>query len=153
MVEVMFGKKLPHAIVNIDVYFNNRYRNEWFDDENVKQVVRDIDHSEIEGCVLKSPVLGNVSVEKLSGGAKAIIVMLKDDTLKFPINLIVCGSNCENWLEYCFKHRDLTVCTTGLHIRFLNRTIEGKCLNDNTYFTDWHSKMIEFLEEYNDREN
>lgn len=43
MVKVLFGKELPNSIVNIDVYFDNTYKPDWFEDELVKQIVRDID--------------------------------------------------------------------------------------------------------------
>lgn len=148
MVEVMFGKELPDTILDIDLYFDNTYVTEWFDDNVVKQIVKDIDNSEIEGCMLKSPVLGNVSVESMSGGAKAVIVLLKDTELEFPINLTVCGSNCEKWLAYVFNKRNVRVCTTGLHLDFEGYTIDGLCLNDGKRFSDWGSKMDEFLEVY-----
>ena len=150
MVKVLFGKELPNSIVNIDVYFDNTYEPDWFEDELVKQIVRDIDQSEIEGCVLKSPFLGDVAIEHISGGAKAVITLLKNERLSFPINLIVCGENCEKWLAYVFEHKDVTVCTTGLHLAFSGYNIDGFCLNDGKRFRNWETKMDEFLYVYNE---
>ena len=153
MVSVMFGKELPNTIPNIDVYFDNVYENSWFEDDIVKQMVRDIDKSELHGLMVDSPFLGSISVEKLSGGVKSLILLLKDDELEFPIDLVCCGKNCEQWLSYIFSVKDVTVCTTGLHLRFEGYNIDGICLNDNSEIhNNWWSKMVEFLEVYNNEE-
>ena len=67
---------------DVDVYFNNRYENEWLEDPVVKQIVRDIDHSEIlSNRAVESAVLGIIPITRISGGAKALILMLKQTGL------------------------------------------------------------------------
>lgn len=151
MVKVMFGKQLPDTITNIDVYFNNTYEFDWFEDDTVKRMIKDIDDSEVVGNCISSKYLGTTSVENLSGGVKALILMLKDDELEYPIDLICCGENCQYWLSYIFSVKDITVSMTGLHILFEDLSIRGIYLNDNSEITcseDWHRKMLEFIGEY-----
>lgn len=151
MVRVMFGKELPDTITNIDVYFNNTYELSWFEDDIVKKMIKDIDDSEVIGNCINSKYLGTTSVENLSGGVKALIVMLKDEELEYPIDLICCGENCQSWLSYIFSIKDITVSMTGVHLSFKNLDIRGICLNDNSEITcsyDWCKKMSDCLGEY-----
>ena len=61
-----------------DSYFNNNYQDEWLEDTLVKQMIRDIDNSEVLSAqVVLSPVLGAIPVTQISGGVKAVILMLK----------------------------------------------------------------------------
>lgn len=57
-----------------DSYFNNNYQDEWMEDEEVKQIIRDIDSSELlNPQIVISPVLGAIPVTQISGGAKAVV--------------------------------------------------------------------------------
>ena len=70
MVTVYF--ELPdEEIISTSKYFNNSYTDEWLDDW-AERVIREIDKSELvsEGMV-KSPVLGPITIREISGGAKA----------------------------------------------------------------------------------
>ena len=58
---------------DVDVYFNNRYEDEWLEDPVVKQIVRDIDHSEIlSNRAVESPVLGIIPLTRISGGDSGV---------------------------------------------------------------------------------
>lgn len=149
MVKVLFGDKLPDTIPDVDAYFNNTYEYDWFEDEIVKQMVRDIDKSELHGAMVDSPFLGSISVERLFGGVKTLIILLKDDELEFNIDLIWCGENCEKWLAYIFNHKDVTVCMTGVHLRFDGYDFNGICLNDNSQIhNNWWQVMVKHLGDY-----
>lgn len=92
---------------SIDAYFNNRYDPEWFNDDVVKQIVLDIDHTKIESPNLAvSPVLGSIPVTKISGGAKALILALKTDRLIYGA---ACGNNCSEWLNKIGRLKDVYV--------------------------------------------
>lgn len=80
----------------VDVFFDNNYLPEWFDDEIVKQMALDIDKSVVESqhCIM-SPVLGQIPPQYLSGGVKALILLWKTDEV---IDLTACGENCAAWI-------------------------------------------------------
>ena len=62
MVRVLFGEEFGEkTILDIDSYFNNVYENDWLEDDVVKQIVKDIDGSELNGLNVISPVLGSIS--------------------------------------------------------------------------------------------
>ena len=64
----------------VDSVFDNNYEDEWLNDPVVKEMVLDVDKSEILSphCI-ESPVLGQIPPSELSGGVKALILALKTD--------------------------------------------------------------------------
>lgn len=148
MVKVLFGEDFgENTILDIDSYFANVYEDTWLDDDVVRNIVKDIDDSDLNGLNVISPVLGSISVRDLSGGTKALICMLKDNNPESFIDLVVLGENCEKWLSYIFKHKDVQVCMTGYHLFFDGLDIEGICLNDGSSIkdaADWQKKLFEF---------
>ncbi len=71
------------------MYFNNTYEDEWFDDPFVKRIVSTFDSSEVsDRQLIISPVLGQIPLERLSGGAKALILLHGTDD--FYTDLTVC---------------------------------------------------------------
>ena len=57
MLNVFFGN-MPEAVYNTAVFFKNDYEDEWITDSLVKEMIRDVDHSEvIDNGVIDSPVL------------------------------------------------------------------------------------------------
>ena len=148
MVRVLFGEDFGEkTILDIDSYFNNVYENDWLEDDVVKQIVKDIDGSELNGLNVISPVLGSISVRDISGGAKALICLLMEDNPAGYIDLVVLGENCEKWLAYVFEKKDVQVCMTGYHLFFDDYSVSGVCLNDNTEITnsaDWRAKLFEY---------
>ena len=148
MVKVLFGEDFEEkTILDIDTYFNNVYEDKWLDDEQVIQIVKDIDNSELKGLNVISPVLGSISVRDISGGAKALICLLKEEEPQGYIDLVVLGENCEKWLAYIFNNKDVQVCMTGYHLFFDEYDISGWCLNDDTEIRnseDWRKKLFEY---------
>lgn len=73
-------KKTKDVLIYVDNYFNMNYEDEWFEDELVKQIIQDVDKSTvITNGIIDSPVLGKIPPTNISGGAKALILMLKDN--------------------------------------------------------------------------
>ena len=59
-----------------DTYFKYNYEDEWFEDELVKKMVRDVDGSTVLSAhSIDSPILGIIAPERLSGGVKALMIM------------------------------------------------------------------------------
>ena len=89
-------------------YFDNVYEDEWMEDDLVKEMIRDVDHSEVlTPHIIESPVLGAITPRELSGGVKVLILMLKDDS--FIYNMSNCGNNCAKWVLKIAEKKDLTV--------------------------------------------
>lgn len=89
-------------------YFDNVYEDEWMEDDLVKEMIRDVDHSEVlTPHIIESPVLGAITPRELLGGVKVLILMLKDDS--FIYNMSNCGNNCAKWVLKIAEKKDLTV--------------------------------------------
>jgi hypothetical protein len=75
MLQIYFGN-MPEAIYNTEVYFQNVYEDEWIVDDFAKEVIKKIDRSEVMDVqAIKSPVLGIISPERLSGGTKTLLLI------------------------------------------------------------------------------
>ena len=59
-------------------YFDLNWEDEWIIDPFVKEMIKDVDKSEVIGPhLIESPVLGPIPPTTLSGGVKVLILMLK----------------------------------------------------------------------------
>ena len=107
MLNVFFGN-MPEAVYNTAVFFKNDYEDEWITDSLVKEMIRDVDHSEvIDNGVIDSPVLGKIPPLGLSGGVKTLILVLFEPGKVF--NASPCGDNCAKWLLRIAASEDRTV--------------------------------------------
>ena len=107
MLRVWFGDR-ESAIYNTSVYFKNKYKDEWFQEDFVKKIVADVDISEVKDANnIVSPVLGNISPLQLSGGVKAVILMKHFKGKIF--NASNCGDNCAKWILELGKEQDFTI--------------------------------------------
>ena len=127
MLRVFFGEK-ENAIYNTSVFFKNRYQDEWLLDGFAKEVIADVDRSEvIDANSIKSPVLGIISPLQLSGGVKALILMRH-----FPgkiFNASNCGDNCAKWILKIGEEQNFTI--NLFHVMdFGKGTFDIRILND-----------------------
>lgn len=147
MLSVRFGFD-EKCIRDIDFYFENVYEEDWLEDDMVKQMILDIDQSRVVSAnCIESPFLGQIPPERLSGGVKACICMLKENPY---IDLIVCGPNCEKWILEIAKIKDITVGMSGYDLGFDDWNVQGLCLNDSSDILsshDWVDKMCRFVNE------
>ncbi len=89
-------------------YFDNVYEDDWIEDEFVREMILDVDHSSVVSAhIIESPILGAITPKELSGGVKVLILMLKDDS--FVYNMSNCGDNCAKWILKIAEKKDLTV--------------------------------------------
>ena len=92
MLNVYFGD-MPDAIYNNNIYFNNTYKDSWITKPLSREIIQAVDHSEvIDEKTIASPVFGNMSPKKLSGGVKTLLLIAYDKTKVF--NASTCGDNC-----------------------------------------------------------
>jgi hypothetical protein len=113
MLNIIFNrgsKDIDNAnyVFSPDTYFKYNYEDEWFEDEFVKEMILDVDNSEvISANSINSPVLGIIAPERLSGGVKALIIMYKEPDL--IVNASACGDNCAKWILAIGKKQDITI--------------------------------------------
>ncbi len=82
MLNVYFGdmsQDVTNVIYNTSVYFNNTYKDSWITTDLAKNMIQAVDQSEVidENTIL-SPVFGNISPKKLSGGVKTLLLIAYD---------------------------------------------------------------------------
>ena len=107
MLTIIYGDE-SNCVYNTNVYFKNTYEPEWFETELAKQIVREVDDSEVlsSECI-QSPVLGQIPPERLSGGVKTLLLILNEPEKIF--NASTCGDNCAKWLLKIAETEDRTV--------------------------------------------
>ena len=112
MLNVQFGETIG-SVYDTAAYFSQAYMPEWIVDELSKQIIRDVDNSEVlSPQVIQSPVLGTIPPTRLSGGAKTLILMAHDRSNVY--NASTCGDNCAKWILsiadlYAKSHKRLLV--------------------------------------------
>lgn len=107
MLTVIFGNA-SNSIYNTSVYFKNTYEPEWLESRLAKEIIKDIDKSEVlSGECISSPVLGQIPPERLSGGTKTLLLMLNEPDKIF--NASTCGDNCAKWILEIGKQKDITI--------------------------------------------
>ena len=106
MLSIRFGTT-KDTIIDVDNYFDFEYEDEWLQDEFVQKMILDVDKSEVlDSGVIKSPILGLIPPTEISGGVKALILMLKTDE---EIWATSCGDNCAKWITEIAKQKDITI--------------------------------------------
>lgn len=96
MLNVQLGD-MPEAIYDTAAYFAQSYLDEWITDDLSRQMIADVDTSEVvDAHAIQSPVLGTISPLLLSGGVKTLILLAHDHSNVF--NISTCGNNCAKWI-------------------------------------------------------
>ena len=107
MLKIYFGE-LKGSVYNTDVYFKYAYEDEWLMDPLAKEIIKDIDKSEVlDRFLIDSPVLGKIPPTMLSGGTKTLLLMLNEPEKVF--NASTCGDDCAKWILEIAKRQDLTI--------------------------------------------
>ena len=108
MLKIYLGE-MKGAIYHPPTYFDNCYEDEWLTTPLAKEMIRDVDRSEvISAHLIDSPVLGPIPPKDLSGGIKTLLLMAYDTDGKI-FNASVCGDNCAKWLLKIAETEDRTV--------------------------------------------
>ena len=139
MLSIYLGK-MDKAIYYPPVYFDNTYEDEWITDELSREMIRDVDRSEVIGAhLIESPVLGPISPKELSGGVKTLILMALDDKEQI-FNASACGDNCVKWILKISRMKNLTINLRHI-MDFGEEPMEAKILNTG----DMVHNMQEFI--------
>ena len=130
MLSIFFGEyKKENYISNPDLYFDNTYEDEWLESKLAKEIVMDIDKSElISANLVISPVLGSIPVNRISGGAKTLIQIANDS--EHVYNASACGDNCASWLLKIAEGKDVLI-RLGHIMHFSEESFSIKVENSN----------------------
>lgn len=109
MLHVFFGEYTKNNyIYDPDTFFNNQSKDEWLEDELSKEMIRDVDKSEVVGShLIESSRLGPIPPLWLSGGVKTLILIANDD--RYVFNASACGENCSKWLLEIGRRKDVLI--------------------------------------------
>lgn len=92
-------------------YFDDEFEPEWFADDYVRSIIREIDHSQVVGegygVNIYNDVLGNIPPYYLSSGCKALILLYLGEGIK--INGDRLGDNCMHLLLEIAGKKDITI--------------------------------------------
>ncbi|MBE6551002.1 MAG: DUF4869 domain-containing protein [Ruminococcaceae bacterium] len=126
MLKIFFGD-MPKAIYNTEVYFKNKYKDNWLIDPITQEMIKSIDKSTVIGDkVIDSPYLGMIPPTALSGGVKTLILIRNEPKRVF--NASTCGDNCADWLLRLAENDDITVNLN--HIMDFGKNFEVYVLNE-----------------------
>lgn len=147
MLRIIYGDlQADKYIFCPDVFFNNSYEDEWMMDPLTKEMVKDIDGSEIIGPrLIDSPFLGPISAEHLSGGVKTLILMNFDSEHVF--NASACGDNCAKWILEIAKKKDLTI-RLGYLMDFGEGEFDIEIVNSQKIVHSMKELVIEVLDNH-----
>lgn len=109
MLKIYYGDlDTENSIPNPPGRFDVVYEPEWIEQPLVRDMIKDIDKSEvIGGELIMSTVLGPIPPSRLAGGTKTLILMLNEP--EFIFNASRCGDNCSKWILKIAEDRDLTI--------------------------------------------
>ena len=128
MLNIYFGD-MEQAVFNTAVYFKNSYEDEWITEELSREMIKDVDKSEVlDSGVINSPVLGMIPPVNLSGGVKTLILMEHEPEKIF--NASTCGDNCAKWILKLAENKDITINLRHI-MDFGEGTFQIKILNTN----------------------
>lgn len=145
MLNVYFGDMLD-AIYNTNVYFNNTYKDSWITNPLSKEMIKAVDKSDvIDERTISSPVFGNMSPKKLSGGVKTLLLIANDPNKIF--NASTCGDNCAEWILKIAKMKEERHQKVVINLRHLMDFGDGqfkiKIINTNKIVTNMAELVAE----------
>lgn len=138
MLNIYFGE-MPDAIYNTAAYFNNTYQEDWLTTDFAREVIKGVDRSEIiDNQLIKSPVLGLIPPEQLSGGTKTLLLIKNCPDMVF--NASTCGDNCAKYILKIAKKRDVTI--NLYHIMRFGKRLKAIILNDGAIVDSMEQLII-----------
>ena len=107
-------------------YFNNRFTDEWLNDDFARRVITDIQGIDVMDTSMPTRILlalGGITPDILATGTKNLIVC-QHFPEKFH-RMSMMGDNCYKWLMELSETRDLKVITT-VDLEFTEDDIRGR---------------------------
>ena len=134
--------KRPEGFIrDVNAYFGHHLDLKILNDDFVKEVIKDVDKTDvISENLLISPVFGPIPPSKLSGGAKALILMYAQEK---PVWATACGDNCAKWIVEIAKQKDITI-ILGHRMHFPD-VFEAVCLDNGEKIHGDEDFVIQYL--------
>lgn len=149
MLNIRFGA-VEDTIYYVDGFFDSDYEDEWLEDPLVQEMIQDVDNSKVLSphCI-ESPLLGQIPPTKLSGGVKALILMLKTEE---EVWATACGDNCAKWITRIAEMKNLTICLEHF-MSFGNNHFPFRDVKSGIVYDDYFDAVIARCGNYNDYES
>jgi hypothetical protein len=145
MLHILYGD-VSDSIYNTSVYFKNTYEPEWILSDLAKKIIMDVDQSEVlDAECIKSPVLGQIPPERLSGGTKTLLLILNEPDKIF--NASTCGDNCAKWLLEIGKIQDVTINLRHM-MSFGSDTVFDICIKNSGQVVHSMKELIPIAHDY-----
>ena len=126
MLRINFGS-LPDEIYNTEMFYENQYDRNWVMDDFAKEIIKDIDSSEvIAPDLIKNDVFGSFSSTELSAGVKTLLLIKNMPNKIF--NISNCGDNCAKYLLKLAEDSDIKV--TLHHAMDFGKNFSVKVINE-----------------------
>lgn len=139
MLNIIFGD-CPEAIYNTSVYFDNTYEDEWITDDFGRKVIKAVDKSVVlSPHAIESPVLWSIPPEKLSGGAKTLLLMKNKPDMIF--NASKCGDNCAKFILEIARDRDITINLRHV-MDFKAKNFRAHIVNNDVYVDNYRDYLL-----------
>lgn len=129
------------CITSVDGYFRRHKKKEWFNRQDVKDMIWGIDKTKaVRDEYLESPVYGAIAPERLSTGCKATILLaVLDDPHVYGTR---CGDNCIPYILKIAENKDITI--TLHHCMQFPDKLNAYIIESDTYI----GSMEDFIDEY-----
>lgn len=132
---------MAEAIYDPNVYFNNTYKDAWITKPLSVEMIKAVDKSDvIDERTILSPIFGNMSPKKLSGGVKTLMLIAYDRSKVF--NASACGDNCAEWILKIAQKEKIVI---NLHhlMDFGKGEFKIKVLNTNKIVKNMSELVLE----------
>ena len=114
MLKILFSRSYRddiekyNVVENPPLAFDIRHTSEDIINPLSIEMIKEIDKSDVVGPnLIKSPVLGPIPPQTLSGGVKTLIMINQHPDMIF--NATHCGDNCSPYLLKIAKNKDITI--------------------------------------------
>lgn len=126
-------------------YFNALFEEEWMEHEIIKDIIKDVDESDmISNKLIQNDIWGTLSPKDLSSDTKTLILMLN-----FPdkiFNGSQCGGNCNKWLVKIGDMVSPTIAVHHIHKFPDDMKFNIRILNDNSVVHNDKEYFNKYLE-------
>ena len=146
MLKIWFGEFKKGCIKVPDLYFDLHKEKDWFNRDDVRRIIKDIDDVEVvQDEFLMSKTIGGMSPERLSTGCKTLILI--------DINPLcnVYASRCgDNWAGYILDLAEKTdVVITLHHLMIFPRDFDAEILDTGEIIHSRKEYVELFIEFFN----
>ena len=142
MLNIWFDGFDKKCIKDPKSYFNLHKKPNWFNNEWVKKVIKEIDNvNAIKDEYMESPVFGAMSPERLSPGCKCLILLYaKPDCNVYASR---CGDNCAKYILELAEEKDITI---TLHDGMIfTKDFTARILDTNKLITTGFEYIREYI--------